>query len=137
MDKKEILEFINEHPISYFATVEGDKPHVRPIGTFHVDENGLVFSTQSDKDVYKQLVANPEIEVCYFAEGTTVRVSGRVQQVTDMALRKAILEKRPFLKPGLDKQGWDYIGVFILKSGKAFVVDAKAPPGSPKTYIDL
>jgi pyridoxamine 5'-phosphate oxidase len=137
VDKKEILAFINENPTSYFATVEGDKPHVRPIGTFRADENGIVYSMQSDKDVYKQLVKNPETEVCYFARGTTVRVNGRVEQVSDLALRKEIMEARPFLKPGVDKEGWDYVGVFILKHGKATVMDRNSPPGAPKTWIEL
>jgi pyridoxamine 5'-phosphate oxidase len=137
MDKKEILEFINKAHDCFFATVEGDKPHVRPIGTFRADENGLVYSMQSDKDVYKQLVKNPEIEVCYYSDGVTVRVSGRVEQVNDLTLRKAIMEERPFLKPGVDKEGWDYVGVFILKHGKASVMDMKSPPGTPKAWIDL
>jgi uncharacterized pyridoxamine 5'-phosphate oxidase family protein len=63
-----------------------------------------------------------------------------MQQVTDIALRKEILEKRPFYKPGVDKQGWDYVGAFILKHGKATVMDMKGPPtdpGASKNYIDL
>jgi pyridoxamine 5'-phosphate oxidase len=137
MDKKEVLAFIKANPISFFATVDGNKPRVRPIGTFSVDENGIVFSMQADKDVYKQLVAHPEVEVCYFAGGTTVRVSGRVEMVKDMALKQEVLEQRPYYQPGIEKHGWDYVGVFALKHGRASVIDAKSPPGSPKTYVDL
>jgi pyridoxamine 5'-phosphate oxidase len=137
MDKKEILAFITANPTSYLATVEGNKPHVRPIGTFRADENGIIYSMQANKDVYKQLVKNLEIEACYFANGTTVRVSGKLQMVKDMAVKKEVLEKRPFYKPGVEKDGWDFVGVFILKHGKAAVIDAKAPPGAPKVYIDL
>jgi pyridoxamine 5'-phosphate oxidase len=137
MDKKEVLAFIKANPISFFATVEGNQPRVRPIGTFSVDENGIIFSMQADKDVYKQLVANPAVEVCYFAQGTTVRVSGRAELVEDVALKQEVLEQRPYYKPGIDKNGWDYVGVFVLKHGRASVIDAKSPPGSPKTYVDL
>ena len=69
MDKKEILEFITKNPIAYVATVEGNKPHVRALGTYRADENGIIFSMQSDKNVYKQVMTNPEIESCYFADG--------------------------------------------------------------------
>jgi uncharacterized pyridoxamine 5'-phosphate oxidase family protein len=57
-----------------------------------------------------------------------------------MALKKEIVEKRPFLKPQVDKEGWDYLKVFNLKKGKATVLDMKGPPtppGTPKTWIDL
>jgi pyridoxamine 5'-phosphate oxidase len=140
MDKKEILAFITKNPTVYMATIEGTKPHVRAMGTFRADENGIIFAMQSYKDVYKQLVKNPEVELCYFADGVQIRVSGRFEPVTDMALKKAIVEKRPFYKPGVEKEGWDYVGAFIMKHGKATVMDMKGPPtepGAPKTYITL
>ena len=140
MDKREILDFITKNRTAYMATVEGNKPHVRAMGTYSADENGIIFSMQSPKDVYKQLIKNPETELCYYAEGIQVRVSGRMQQVTDTVLKKEIVEKRPFYKPGVEKEGWDYVGVFILKHGKATVTDRKGPPslpGEPKIYIDL
>jgi pyridoxamine 5'-phosphate oxidase len=140
MDKKEILAFITKNPTAYMATVEGTKPHVRAMGTFRADENGIIFSMQSPKDVYKQLVKNPESELCYFADGVQLRISGRFEPVTDMELKKAIVEKRPFYKPGVEKEGWGYVGAFIMKHGKATVMDMKGPPtepGAPKTYITL
>ena len=140
MDKKEILDFITKNPIAYMATLDGNKPRVRAMGTYRADENGIIFSMQSPKDVYKQLMNNPETELCYYADGIQIRVSGRMQQVTDMALKEEIVEKRPFYKPGVEEEGWDYVGAFILKDGKATVLDMKGPPspaGAPKTYIDL
>jgi pyridoxamine 5'-phosphate oxidase len=140
MDKKEILAFITANPIAYMATVEGKKPHVRAMGTYRADENGIVFSMQGNKDVYKQLVKNPETELCYYANGVMVRVAGKFAAVVDMALKKEMVEKRPFLKPQVDKEGWDYLKVWNLKKGKATVLDMKGPPtppGAPKTWIDL
>ena len=140
MDKKEILDFITKNPTAYVATVEGKKPHVRAMGTYKADEKGIIFSMQGNKDVYKQLVANPETELCYFANGVQVRVAGKFTAVDDMALKKEMVEKRPFLKPQVDKEGWDYLKVFNLKKGKATVLDMKGPPtppGTPKVWIDL
>jgi pyridoxamine 5'-phosphate oxidase len=135
VNKSEVLAFIKKCGHCYMATLDGNKPRVRPIGTFRADENGLVYSSQSDKDVYKQLVKNPEVELCFFGEGTTVRVSGRLEQSKDLALKKQVLEQRPYYKPGIDKIGWDYVGVFVMKHGRASIIDAKAPPGSPKVYL--
>jgi pyridoxamine 5'-phosphate oxidase len=140
MDKKEILDFITKNPVAYMATVDGNKPHVRAMGTYRADENGIIFSMQSPKDVCKQLFNNPEVELCYFANSIQIRVGGRMQPVTDMALKKEIVEKRAFYKPGVEKDGWDYVGVFVLKHGKATIQggkDPSPPPGAPKVYIDL
>ncbi|MHB8104101.1 MAG: pyridoxamine 5'-phosphate oxidase family protein [Dehalococcoidales bacterium] len=140
MDKKEILAFINANPIAFLATAEDNKPHVRAMGTYSADENGIIFSMQSPKDVYKQLVKNPEIEACYWAKDIQIRVRGKVQQITDMAVKKEIVEKRPFYKPGVETDGWDYVGAFILKHGKATVLDMKGPPTPPgvsKVWVEL
>jgi pyridoxamine 5'-phosphate oxidase len=139
MDKKEILDFITANPTHFLATAEDNKPHVRPFGTYRADDNGIIYFTQSVKDVYKQLVKNPEIETCYYAKDITLRVRGRLQPVEDMALKKEVVENRPFLKPQVEKNGWDYLKLFILKNAKATFHDRKTPliPGAPKTWIDL
>jgi len=140
MDKKEILEFITKNPIAFMATAEGNKPYVRAMGTYRADENGIIFSMQSDKDVYKQIVNNPETQICYYADGVMVRVSGQLEQLTDMDLKKEIVEKRPFYKPGIEKNGWDYVGAFKVKNAKATVLDMKGPPtpaGAGKQWVNL
>ena len=137
MNKKEIMAFITANPNCFLATAEDNEPHVRAIGTYKADDNGIVFSMQSYKNVYKQIVKNPVIEACYWAQGTQLRVHGRLQPVTDIALRKEIIEKRPFLKAGVEKEGLDYAGAFILKHGKAAVMDLKAPPGALPTWVDF
>jgi pyridoxamine 5'-phosphate oxidase len=140
MDKKEVLEFITKNPIAYVATAEGNKPHVRAFGTYSADEKGIIFSMQSDKDVYKQIVANPETEICYYSDGVQIRVKGRMEPVTDMKLKEEIVEKRPFYKPGIEKNGWDYVGVFKVVNAKATILDMKGPPtpaGASKIWIDL
>ena len=82
---------------------------------------------------------NPETEVCYYADGIQIRVCGRMEEISDKALKEQIIEKRPFYKPGVEKQGLDYVGAFVLKNGKATVLDMKSQPeaGAPKTWMDL
>ena len=142
MDKKEILAFITKNPIAYMATAEGKKPHVRAMGTYSADEKGIIFSMQAVKDVYKQITKNPEVELCYFAEGVQVRVAGKFdiwKNITD-AQKEEMLKSRPFLKPQVDEHGWDFIKVMTLKNAKATVLDMKGPPlvpGASKVWVDL
>ena len=135
MNKKEILEFITKNPVAYVATTEGNKPHVRALGTYRADENGIIFSMQTDKNVYKQVAANPEVEICYFADGTQIRINGQLQPVNDLELKKEIAEARPFLKPGVEEHGWDYVGVFKVVNAKASVLIMGTP--GPMTYTEL
>jgi uncharacterized pyridoxamine 5'-phosphate oxidase family protein len=134
MDKKEILAFIKENPAGFMATIEGNAARVRGMETFRADEKGLIFYTGKIKDVFKQIAKNPEVEVCYFAKGTQVRVRGKIEIVEDMALKKEIVEKRPFLKPMYEKS-YDGMAVLRLK-GKATTWSMQ-DMAAPKTYIDL
>jgi uncharacterized pyridoxamine 5'-phosphate oxidase family protein len=142
MDKKEILAFITKNPVAYMATVEGKKPHVRAMGTYKADEKeGIVFSMQAIKDVYKQIEKNPEVELCYFANGVQVRVNGKFDIWKNMteAQKEEMLKIRPFLKPQIDEHGWDFVKVMTLKNAKATVLDMSKPmvPGAPKEWITL
>ena len=135
MTKSEILSFITTNRVCYLATAENNVPHVRTFGTYRADENGIIYFTQTSKDVYKQIAKNSEIEAVYYANDIQIRVHGKLQPVNDMALKKEIVENRPFLKPQIEKEGWDYLAVFNLKNCKATVLNMKAP--APKTWIDL
>lgn len=140
MDKKEILAFITKNPVAYVATAEDNIPHVRALGTFRADENGIIFAMQADKDVYKQIVKNPATEICYYAESVMVRVKGQMEPITDATIKNEIIEKRPFYKPGVEKVGLDYVGAFKVKNAKANVLDMKGPPtpaGASKVWMDL
>jgi uncharacterized pyridoxamine 5'-phosphate oxidase family protein len=135
VDKKEILEFITKNPTAYVATVEGTKPHCRALGTYRADENGIIFSMQSDKNVYKQVMDNPEVEICYYADRIQIRITGQMVPVADLDLKKEIAEARPFLKPGVEKNGWDYVGVFRVDNPKAIILNMGKP--GPMEYTDL
>jgi len=136
MDKKEMLAFITANPICYLATVEVNKPHVRGMGTHKADENGIIYFTNRTKKVAKQLVVNPETEVCYFANGTQLRVNGRAEEVKDNALKQEIVDKYPFLKPNIEKHGLDYMAVFRLKPVEASTWSMQNMTGDT-TPVDL
>jgi pyridoxamine 5'-phosphate oxidase len=139
VNKQEILDFITKNPTGFLATTDGKKPHVRAFGTYRADDKGIIFFTQSVKDVYKQMAKYPDIEVCYWANQYQIRVIGKVEPVEDMNLKKEIVDKRAFLQPQIEKNGWDYLKVFILNSAKAHVLDMRAgsQPGAPKTWVEL
>jgi pyridoxamine 5'-phosphate oxidase len=140
MDKKKVFEFLNANPASHLATVEGGKPRVRGMYLYRADENGILFHTGKMKDLHQQLISNPHVEMSFnngkFDDLIQVRVSGAVELVEDIDLKKEIVQKRPFLKPWVEQSGYDPLAVYWLKNGKATVWTFKTNI-APKEYIDL
>jgi pyridoxamine 5'-phosphate oxidase len=137
MNKSEILEFLNANRDCFLATVEGDKPHVRAIGMVKADEDGIILEIGTFKDVYKQMSANPNVELCFYnaKDGIQVRVSGAVEPVDDRKLKDEIIVQRPFLKERVAEGGYEAMGVFRLK-GVAHVWSF-ATNLEPKKYVQL
>ena len=117
MDKKKILAFITKHNIGYLATIEDKAARVRAMDTFRADENGIIFYTDKSKNVCKQILKTPEIEVCYFAEGLQIRVRGKAILDEDIKLKKEIVAARPFYGE-MTEEDYKAMAVFRLK-GKA------------------
>ena len=137
MTKEEIIKIIKANPMSFMATVEGNKPHVRGMGIIDADENGIIIQTWTIKDIHQQVLKNPEIELCFndMKAGIQVRVSGRAEIINDPEFKKKVVEKRPFMKPTVEKHGLDVVALYRLK-GKA-TVWTMATNFDPKIYIDL
>jgi len=133
----EILELIKANPRSFMATVEGNKPHVRSMGIYDVDENGIIIQTWTIKDIHQQIVNNPEVELCFndFKAGIQVRVSGKAEIIDDLAFKQKVVEDRPFMKPTVEEKGYDVVALYRVK-GKA-TVWTRAVNFEPKTYVDL
>jgi pyridoxamine 5'-phosphate oxidase len=138
MTKTEIVEFLNANRICYLATSENNKPHVRAMGMYGADEKGIIFQTVDGKDLPKQLKENPNVEICFYngEKNIQVRVSGRATLIDDVELKKTIAEKRPFLKPLIEKKGLDVIPVFRIVDCVAYLWTMETNL-SPKQYIPL
>ncbi|MDA8077325.1 MAG: hypothetical protein M0Z79_00145, partial [Nitrospiraceae bacterium] len=50
-----------------------------------------------------------------------VRVSGTVELVEDVELKKEIVRNRDFLKPFVDRAGYDPLAVYRVKDGVASI----------------
>ena len=94
----EVLQFLSENPTFYLATVEGNIPKVRPFGFVMNYQNKLYFCTSNQKDVYKQLNANPHFEVSTVSKTNEwLRLSGKAVFDTNQATQQAALDAAPFL----------------------------------------
>jgi len=140
MNKDEIFAFLNANPVCHLATVEGDRPHVRGMLLYRADENGILFHTGKMKDLHKQLSVNPNAEVCFnngkLDDLVQIRISGTLELVEDLELKKEIVEKRHFLKPWVEKAGYDPLAVYRMKAGVATIWTMKTN-FAPKEIVQM
>lgn len=140
MNKIEIFEFLNTNPEFHLATVAGNKPHVRGILLYRADENGIIFHTGKMKDLHKQLIENPHVEMCFnngnFENLIQIRVSGTVELIEDIELKKEIVHRREFLKPWVEQMGYEFLAVYRMKNGVATIWSITTN-FAPKEFIEL
>ena len=81
-----------------FYTVDGDQPRVRPFGTVAIFEGKLYIQTGKVKDVSKQIQANPKVEICAYADGKWLRVTGKLVRDDRVEAKKHMLDNYPELQ---------------------------------------
>ncbi len=115
----EVYEFLKKAGTFYFTTVEDDKPRVRPFG-FCMEYDGKVyFGGGKQKDFYKQLLKNPECEICACAGPEWIRVRGKVVFDDSEAALDAAWENSPNLKGMYTQPDGPRMALFYLTDASA------------------
>ena len=130
---EEVYKFLKENPVFYVATMDGDQPRVRPFGVVALFEGKLYLQTGNVKPVYKQMTANPKIELCTTSKdgakwlhvAATVVHDGRVEA------RRHMLDENPELRKLYSEE--DGVGeVLYLKDATATFYSFTAAPKTVK-----
>ena len=114
--------FLDKAHIFYFLTTDGDQPRGRPFGLRILDGDRLYFGCGTFKNVFRQLTANPKVEVLALAGGEFMRYDGIATVVKDLAVLDMVRAARPEIMEMYDKNGWE-MGVFYLENGHAEIRD--------------
>ena len=94
---EEVLSFLKDCGTYYLATEEGNQPRVRPFGTVAIFEGHLYIQTGKKKDVFKQIEANNNVELCSFKDGKWIRVAGKLLVDDRGEAKKYMLDNYPEL----------------------------------------
>ena len=79
-----ISDFLKETGIFFLATADGNQPKLRPLGAFLEVDGKIIFGVGGFKDVYKQMVKNPLVEIAACKpDGHWLRYTGRAVFETD------------------------------------------------------
>ena len=114
----EVFDFLKKCRVFYLATVDGNKPRVRPFGAINIFEGKLYIQTGKIKNVSKQMQLNPNIEICGFADGKWIRLEGKVVRDDRIEAKESMLDANPELK-GMYSANDDNTEVLYLENAKA------------------
>lgn len=123
----EVWEFLKECGVYYLATTEGDVPKVRPFGTAEIFEGKLYIQTGKKKDCYKQLLKNPQAEICCFKDGRWLRLSGKLIPDDRVEAKKDMLDKNPTLRGMYDENDDNTIVLYFENAKAVFSSFTEAP----------
>ena len=117
---KEVYEFLKEAKTYYLATVDNDKPKVRPFGTVNIFEDKLYIQTGKSKDVYKQIETNNNAEICAFLNGKWIRLEGKLIADDRVEAKKSMLDNYPELRGMYNENDGNTI-VLYFENAKATI----------------
>lgn len=93
--------FLQANPNGVMVTVENGKPRTRVFQYLWSEgDRKAYFCTSNQKDVYRQMKANPAVAFCTWNPATfeTLNLYGEVRFVGDRALKVRALDENPGIK---------------------------------------
>ena len=126
---EKVVAFLQANPVQYLATVGRDgKAKCRPF-MFSFEKDGkLWFNTGNQKDVYKDMQENPNIEICVSSPDLAwLRVNGKAVFVNDLEIKAAALEN-PIVKANYQTPENPAFEVFYLEDPHGIIADFSGNP---------
>ncbi|MDE7247160.1 MAG: pyridoxamine 5'-phosphate oxidase family protein [Lachnospiraceae bacterium] len=109
------MEELKNVKVFYVATVEDDQPRVRPFSSVAEVEGKVYLCTNNTKEIYRQIMANPKVEISGMGQGGTwIRISAKLVRDDRDEARAAMLAD-PTGPSNLYKIGDGIFEVFYLE----------------------
>lgn len=130
---KEVVEFLQANPVQYLATVGRDgKAKCRPFMFCFEKDNRLWFCTNNQKDVYKDMQSNPNIEVSISSPNYAwIRLNGKAVFENNMEVKEECMNN-PIIKGQYNSANNPIFEVFYLENAHAVIADFSG--NQPKEY---
>lgn len=113
-----VNEFLDKAKVFMFLTTDGDQPKGRPFGFHMLVDDKLYFGCGTFKNVFRQLTANPKVEVLAMNGDEFMRYDGKAVVVKSDALLEKVRAAMPQIMEIYDRNGWE-MGLFYLEDGHA------------------
>ena len=126
---KKVAQFLQENPVQYLATVSLDgRAKCRPFMFCFEKDGKLWFCTGNFKEVYRELRANPYVQLSVSSPTYQwIRLSGKAVFVDDRAIKEAALEN-PIVKGNYQTADNPAFEVFYLEDAHGVIADFSGNP---------
>ena len=114
-----VKEYLDKCRMFFVSTVDGDRPRNRPFGFNVIYDDKLFFGVGTFKDCYKQMIANPNVEISASDGNGFLRYYGKAVFVEDEELTKAAFEAAPNLTRIYNDETGYTLGLFYLTDATA------------------
>ena len=95
---QEVYEFLKKCGTYYLATEEDGQPRVRPFGTIDLFDGRLTIQTGKVKEVSRQMLRNPRVELCAFDGERWLRLAATAVEEPRLEAQKHMLDAYPSLQ---------------------------------------
>ena len=129
---QQALQFLRDHNEIAFATCEGNLPKVRIFQIMKQEGTVLYFATSPEKAIWKELQANPNVEVLAYADKVSVRCVGAVSFEVPDDIQQWIYDNNEVL-PRL-YTSYDKLAYFSLNIAEMDYFDLTPTPPIFKHY---
>ena len=113
---RKVDEFLNRTGVCYFSTEEHGRPHVRPIGFHLLRGDKIYFVISNNKDVYRQLIQNPHVEIVASEEQNWMRYAGRAVFEEDDSVIASMLSSVPELQEKFGGDNKEKLAILHLEN---------------------
>jgi uncharacterized pyridoxamine 5'-phosphate oxidase family protein len=114
-----VNEFLTKSQTFYLATADKDQPKCRPMGLHLLLDGVEYFGVGGFKEVFKQMQANPLVEICATVEHDFLRYYGKAVFETDDRVAELALDGMPYLRSIYNEQTGKKLKIFHLEGGTA------------------
>lgn len=112
---KEVKDYLDKAGIFYVTTVDGDKPKARPFSFDMVADDRIYFGVGTFKDCYRQMMANPNTEICASDGQTFIRIYGEVKFDDRPELFEQACAEADYLPKMYNEKTGKKLGMFYIK----------------------
>lgn len=94
-----VIEYLNDNKVGQFGTIKDGQVVMRPFHFIFERDGKFYFGTANDKEVYKELQANPTAAFAVMGDNMQwLRLRGKVEFLDSQEIKNEMFEKVALLK---------------------------------------
>lgn len=117
------FNFIRECSYFFLATAVQNIPKLRPMGFIYADDRFLYIATDKRKQVYFDLINNPQVEIASYNLNTRrwIRINGSAEVENSDTIRDEMMTLYPMIRQEFIKQSEIHLVLFRLQIENAYI----------------